>query len=237
MEIQERQLQAAQSAAGVLRRFLDESQLSMGGGTVLQCDWMHRLSTDVDLFCPPDMFAEAVRIHGGAIERSLVKTAGAAKERTWMDPIALYAEIGGVETTVLPCAPLTGSPVTSRKVPGTMMAVQSTAEILAKKILHRLYEAEVAEVRDLYDIAVAQRLAPQALQAARSVLPSRALAAVSAMVRSLPDGWSRTTNKMVLAARFSWTEGELAQKAALALFDGRAELDAGREPGLSGTEP
>lgn len=43
--------------------------------------------------------------------------------------------------------------------------------------------------------------------------------------------------RQLQAARFSWTEGELAQKVALALFDGRAELDAGQETGLSGMEP
>ena len=63
-------MRAAQAVVGVLRNFMDESRLSMGGGMVLQWDWKHRCSTDVDLFYPPDLFAEACRLHREAIERA-----------------------------------------------------------------------------------------------------------------------------------------------------------------------
>ena len=38
------------------RPYLPESALTLGGGTVLAARWSHRISTDADLFCPPETF-------------------------------------------------------------------------------------------------------------------------------------------------------------------------------------
>ena len=222
------QLRAAQAMVDVLRNFMDESRLSMGGGTVLQWDWKHRRSTDVDMFYPPDLFAEACRLHGDAIERALVKGVGSPPKSTWMEPTSLYAEVDGVETTVLPGVALTGAPMQSRCIPDTRAPLQTPAEILAKKLFHRLYEAETVEVRDLYDIAAAWHCDAQALQAAMGVLPQRALASVSAMVQCLPVGWGRVSAKPLIDPRFDWSEDDLREQVVRVLEAGlSADADAG----------
>lgn len=109
---------------------MDESRLSMGGGAVLQWDWKHRRSTDVALFYPPDLFAEACRLHGDAIERALVESAGSPSKSAWMEPTSLYAEVDGVETTVLPGVALTGAPMQSRCIPGTKAPLHCDAQAL-----------------------------------------------------------------------------------------------------------
>ena len=217
------QVEAARTVAAVMRRFAPHAHLSMGGGTVLQHRWAHRKSTDVGLFCSPDAFAEAMRDHRGAIEDALIE-AGADAERTWCEPLALYAEIRGLETTVLPAAALTRRPVADADVPDAPVALQTNAEILAKKLLHRLFEGEVAEIRDIYDLAAAQEMDRAALRVACAVLPERALASVAAMVSVLPSGWGRVTNKPLLSPRFAWTEDEMAERATSALLAGASAV-------------
>ena len=155
-----KQLAAAQAAASVLRRFIDERHLSMGGGTVLQSRWRHRQSSEVDLFCDGDVFERAQRRFSSEIERALVAEADSPPERTWVEFMAIYCEPDGVETTLMPHVPLTEA-CTDERLPGTRIALQSTAEILAKKLRHRLYEAGGVEVRDLYDLAAARHLDPK----------------------------------------------------------------------------
>ena len=213
------QVEAARTVAAVMHRFAPRIRLSMGGGTVLQHRWAHRKSTDVDLFCSPGAFAKAMRDHRRTIEDALID-AGADAERTWCEPLALYAEIRGVETTVLPAAALTRRPVAKGEGPDAPVALQTNAEILAKKLLHRLFEGEVVEVRDVYDLAAAQEMDQAALRVACAVLPERALASVAAMVSASPPGWGRVTNKPLLSPRFAWTEDEMVERATSALFAG-----------------
>ena len=214
------QVEAARTVAAVMRRFAPRARLSMGDGTVLQHRWAHRKSTDVDLFCSPGAFAKAMRDHRRTIEDALID-AGADAERTWCESLALYAEIRGVETTVLPAAALTRRPVAKDEGP---VALQTNAEILAKKLLHRLFEGEVVEVRDVYDLAAAQEMDQAALRVACTVLPERALASIAAMVSVLPSGWGRVTNKPLLSPRFAWTEDEMAERATSALFAGASAV-------------
>ena len=220
------QVEAARTVAEVMRRFAPHAHLSMGGGTVLQHRWAHRKSPDVGLFCSPGAFAEAMRDHRGVIEDALME-AGADAERTWCEPLALYAEIRGVETTVLPAAALTRRLMTKGEGPDALVApvaLQTNAEILAKKLLHRLFEGEVAEVRDIYDLAAAQEMDRAALRVACAVLPERALASIVALVSALPSGWGRVTNKPLLSPRFAWTEDEMAERATSALLAGASAV-------------
>ena len=211
-----KQLAAAQAATSVLRQFIDERHLSMGGGTVLQSRWRHRQSTDVDLFCDGIVFERAQRRFGREIERALVAEAGSPPERTWVEFMAIYCEPDGVETTLMPHVPLMEAPA-DEWLPGTRIALQSTAEILAKKLRHRLYEAGGVEVRDLYDLAAARHLDPQALQDAKALLAADHCAAIALLISQLPRNWHRSAGKPLIAPRFAWSEDELVQQAMHAL--------------------
>ena len=87
---------------GVLSEFIAPELLSFGGGTVLAARWNHRRSLDVDLFCEPNAY-DALGPAGRARLEAAIKTIpGCAEEPTWCDSIATYAEIDGVEATLLP---------------------------------------------------------------------------------------------------------------------------------------
>ena len=142
-----------------------------------------------------------------------------------MDFMAVYCEPGGVEVTVMPHVPLLDAP-TGERLPSTGVALQSTTEILAKKLRHRLYESHCVEVRDVYDIAVARELSPKALRDAMDLLHEDHHAAIATLLSLMPDGWSRGSAKPLLEPRFAWGEDELVMRVMGALApDG---LDADR---------
>lgn len=84
---------AVTAFARTLAPFIPERHLRLGGGTVLQARWRHRRSTDADLFCDPQTYAEAVRTHGREMERALSDVSNTLTgEDTFVDQIATYTE-------------------------------------------------------------------------------------------------------------------------------------------------
>ena len=185
---------AAVTAFGrALAPFIPECDLRLGGGTVLEARWQHRRSTDADLFCDPHTYAEAVRTRGREIERALSEVSNTlAGEDTFVDQIATYARVGGVETTILPAVTLVDGG-SRRFVPGTRVETLTSAEILAGKLVHRLHGAGVAVARDLYDLALAHKHDQAALRQAVSALADHQRMEVAAMLEMLPQDWLRAT--------------------------------------------
>ena len=214
-----RPLVAAQVAARVLQDCFDLGDLSMGGGTVLQARWNHRESHDVDFFCQSAAFSRAYMRSGVQIERAMVERAGSDRERTWMEHTALYCEIEGVETTLMPHTPIFEAP-SGDVLPGEVpIPLQSTAEILANKLRHRLHGARTVEVRDLYDLAFAARANPGSLAAAKTALAPEQCAEVAALIAYLPKGWSTRADKPLFEPAIEWSEAELVEAAINALLD------------------
>ena len=86
----------------VLAGEVDPAALSFGDGTVLAARWEHRTSFDVDLFCRPETYEALDAAAHARIERAVGNIPGCDRERTWCEPLALYAEINGIQATVLP---------------------------------------------------------------------------------------------------------------------------------------
>ena len=178
------------------RRYFPEGTLTLGGGTVLQARWSHRRSTDADLFCSPEIFEAVVRTYGIALEEALRSLADDPGQ-TFVDRIATYARIGGTEVTILPAIRHLGER-TFRYVPETGIETWSNADILAGKLLHRIYEGGVVEPRDLYDVAAAARHDPAALRKATHVLTPRQQHAVRSRLALLPEHWADASDKPLL---------------------------------------
>ena len=178
------------------RPYLPDSALTLGGGTVLAARWSHRISTDADLFCPPETFDAVVRAHGTELEAALRSIADDS-EQTFVDRIAIYARIGNIEVTILPAVRHIAER-TLQYVPGTGIETWSSANILAGKLLHRVYEGGVVEPRDLYDIAAATHRDPDALREAVAVLTARQQHAVRSRLALLPERWADASDKPLL---------------------------------------
>ena len=218
-------LAAAQFAAPVLLEHFELEDLSMGGGTVLQARWRHRASHDVDLFCRSAAFSRAYMRSGAQIERAMVDRAGSDPERTWMEHLALYCEIDGVETTLMPHTPIFEEP-SGEVLPGDVpIPLQTTSEILANKLRHRLHGARTVEVRDLYDLAFAVHADPDGLEEAKTSLAPQQCAEVAALIAHLPKGWSRRTDKPLFRQTKEWTESEMVEAVVDALVESSPDRD------------
>ena len=165
-----------------------EHELRLGGGTALAARWQHRHSTDVDLFVDAEAY-EGLRNSERQFRADLEECGADLKTVTvelWHARIFLAGE---GEVTVSTSRPVTPYPVSGDTVFGTDVPLETTAEILAKKLNYRIVRNGDIVPRDLYDIAVAQRLAPAELEAALSTLSERHLHDISAELRLLGHGW------------------------------------------------
>lgn len=181
--------------ADLVTPFFPAGALRMGGGTILQARWGHRMSFDADLFCDPGTYARTIAKSGPAIERAINTIADSVEEgASFVDQIASFCHVAGIEVTILPAAALIGSP-TGRVVPNTTIDTESTADILAAKLVHRMCGAGVIEPRDLFDLAAAERYDPNALHEAMGLLSDIQKAEISTALAMLPKRWASFSDK------------------------------------------
>ena len=209
--------------------FFPTDSLRMGGGTILQARWGHRRSTDADLFCDPGIYVETIRQHGAAMESELGRIADDAVDgEPFVDLVATYCRVGGTEVTILPAAPLIDDNP-GRCVPGTTVRTESTADILAGKLVHRMGGAGVVEPRDVFDIVAAERHDPAALRRAVGLLTDAQLKAICATLLMLPARWDAGPEKPVLS--ISGERGGLAPaEVVVGLLRRFAQATPGSEP-------
>ena len=104
-----------------------------GGGTANRLTWASSAKGAA--------FARVHRRFGADVERAMVDRAGSDPSRTWMEYMALYCEIESIETTLMPHEFILAESHDG-VLPGDVpIRLQSTAEILAKKLRHRLHGA------------------------------------------------------------------------------------------------
>ncbi len=201
-----------------------EQNIRLGGGTALAARWRHRHSTDVDLFTGheayanlyrnSDRFSADIEVHTRAVEQL-----GVGHRYT------LIALRDG-EVTVLATTSLTDRPVSSDTVRGTGVLLETNAEILAKKLTYRLAEYHIFVPRDLYDIAVAQRLDPEALDDALATVPPPSLDDIRNELDVLPPSWADRHREPLLEPAYA---DEAVHSAAIVRRVIGRHLD-GRDP-------
>ncbi len=117
---------------------------SFGGGTVLMRRHRHRISKDVDIFVPDPQWLGYLtpRLNSKAesLASDYVEQAGFLK---------LYFPEGEIDFVV--SSPLTRDPTTTEIVFDREIEVETSAEIIAKKVWHRGAEFTA---RDLFDFAL-----------------------------------------------------------------------------------
>ena len=177
--------------AGVLRA----EDWSFGGGTVLMRRYRHRFSKDIDIFLPDPQYL-------GHLSPRLNDTvdALAPKHIEQANFLKLYFDEGEVDFIVSPS--LTTSPVVVETLFDRQVWVQTSAEILAKKINYR---GDRFTARDIFDFALIADKEP------------RALSEIAPILREQRD---------VLLARIASADGILRKTfAALEMLDYRRSYD------------
>ena len=179
-----------------LSEYVDESELRLGGGTALAMRWRHRHSTDIDLWMDARDFE---RLTDGKRVAELT----AALERACPDADSLTVGkgfvsvwLGNNELSVYPSERATSDALSNDQVTGTLIRLESSAEILTRKLVYRIWLKGDIVPRDVYDLAWCERAEPQALQIAKNGLGHREQAGISDELRRIAEG------------KTVWTEGE-----------------------------
>ena len=142
----------------------DIDKLHLGGGTVLASRWQHRLSTDLDFFLHETNPADARRLLS-AISTQI-------KQPVHTD-VLTNIQIAGrhlsfkalnIQTSVFTTPPQTDK-LSEQRERVTRILLESTEEILAKKLYGRVIGNGEFTKRDFYDFCVAEIQEPDALNA------------------------------------------------------------------------
>ncbi len=146
------------SAAGVT---LDD--WSFGGGTVLMRRHRHRVSKDIDIFVPDPQYlghlSPRLNTQAESLTGSYIEQANSLK--------LIFSE---GEIDFVASVPLTKQPAIVEKLFGREVQVETSAEIVAKKVWHRGPEFTA---RDIFDLAMVAEKEPQALQEIKPILRDR----------------------------------------------------------------
>lgn len=133
---------------------------TFGGGTVLMLRHGHRLSKDIDIFVPDPQYL-------GFVSPRLSDVAESMTHDYVEGPgyIKLLRPEGEIDFVASPN--LTRSPFEMWQLLGRQVRVETSAEIVAKKLWHR---GDRATARDLFDLALVIEREPQALASASEFL-------------------------------------------------------------------
>jgi predicted nucleotidyltransferase component of viral defense system len=136
---------------------------SFGGGTVLMRRHHHRFSKDIDIFVPDPQYLNYVTPRLNDTAESM--TADYIEAANSLKLVFAEGEIDFVAS-----APLTGNPAVVERLFGRDVRVETSTEIIAKKVWHR---AAHFTARDMFDLALVAEKEPDALQEIRPVLRDR----------------------------------------------------------------
>ena len=133
---------------------------SFGGGTVLMRRFRHRVSRDVDIFVPDPQYLGYVspRLNDRAEEltQKYLETDMSVK---------LYFPEGEID--FIASAPVTKDPPAVERILGRKVRVESTAEIIGKKVRYR---GPMFTARDLFDFALVATRDPEAIDRIKPIL-------------------------------------------------------------------
>ncbi len=133
---------------------------TFGGGTVLMLRYHHRMSKDIDIFVPDPQYL-------GYVSPRLSDVAEAVSDKYVEGPgyVKLLRPEGEIDFVASPN--LTSDPFEVWELLGRQIKVETSAEIVAKKLWHR---DDRATARDLFDLALVIEREPVALATAGEFL-------------------------------------------------------------------
>lgn len=174
-----------------------ESHLVLGGGTALIARWHHRWTHDLDFFIEAGPYA-CLYQNAIAFERD-IRAVGAIRSLKVRPHTAVVIFQDGTEISIGTTPPFTDNPRSTDTVRGTAVALETSAEILAKKLGGRILRNNIFVPRDLYDLVIAWRSEPDSLSAALRCFTPDLLQQIADELRHLPLDWMDTHPVPVVA--------------------------------------
>ena len=154
-----------------LEREVPDAPWTFGGGTVLMLRLAHRQSKDIDLFVPDPQYLGYINPRLSDAAEDISPDYEEAPEF-----IKLFLREGEIDVIV--GAPLTDAPHETIDYRGRMIRVETSAEIIAKKMWHR---GDRAKGRDLFDLCAVATSEPEQLTAASPFLARHGAAFLKAL--------------------------------------------------------
>ena len=148
----------------ILDPFFGRHAYVLGGETALAARWKHRHSTDIDLFIENEEFETIYLENSAKICATLeeqVKCGEIQEFTCGSDAISIKFSPNESMSLVSSLA-LTDEPLSNEYEEKTGVRLESTAEILAKKVFVRMNWRGRYPARDVYDLVVAKYLEPNA---------------------------------------------------------------------------
>lgn len=146
---------------------------TFGGGTVLMRRHRHRFSKDIDIFINDPQFLGYLTPRLSPTAESLTTTY--IEDHKYVKLIFPEGEIDFVAAP-----PLTTKPAQEETLFDHRILVESSSEIIGKKVWHRGFEFTA---RDIFDLAMVAEREPQALDEISSILRERRAVVLERMAR------------------------------------------------------
>ena len=172
------------------------SDWTFGGGTVLMRRYRHRFSKDIDIFIPSPQYLNYLSPH-------LNDTAEAMTGDYTLQAEYLKLQFPEGEIDFVVSAPLTHDAANAETLFGREVMVETSTEIVAKKVWHR---GDRFRARDIFDLALIAEKEPEALKSIAPILRDRKnviLARIKSGDANLRDDFA---NLEVLEYRRSYDE-------------------------------
>lgn len=155
-----------------LEQQIQNAHWTFGGGTVLMLRISHRQSKDIDLFVPDPQYLGYVNPRLSDAAESISTDYEEAAEY-----IKLFLPDGEIDVVV--GTPLTPIPCETIDYQGRMIRVETSAEIIAKKMWHRGHRAKG---RDLFDLCAVAEAEPTQFRMAAPFMTRHGAAFLDALV-------------------------------------------------------
>lgn len=183
------------------------SDWTFGGGTVLMRRHRHRFSKDIDIFIPSPQYLNYLSPH-------LNDAAGEMTGDYILQAEYLKLQFPEGEIDFVVSEPLTENAAAAEKIFGREVMVETSTEIVAKKVWHR---GDRIRARDIFDLALVAEKEPEALKSIAPILRGRKgviLARIGVNDKNLRDDFA---NLEILEYRRSYDECVNIVKKALAV--------------------
>lgn len=142
---------------------------SFGGGTVLMRRHRHRFSKDIDIFLSDPQFLTYLTPRLNAVAEGM--TGDYVEQGNFLKLQFKEGEIDFVAS-----APLTANPTRTERLFDRDVQVETSTEIIAKKVWHR---GDSFKARDIFDLSMVAELEPAALTPMQPILRDRRAAVLA----------------------------------------------------------
>lgn len=180
--------------------FLPAEHVLLGGGTALAARWHHRESFDIDLFTSHSTYTEAIYRERAKFKARLEELPYGEVALLGSDGCTLY--LNDAKVDIVASSPLTHPNRSLDCITGPTVALETSLEILAKKLHRRMLLHGRIVPRDLYDLAYARRFERDLLDATWSAQDVDDPQVLAAALSSFSPGWMHRHEEPVINPRY-----------------------------------